>query len=544
MRSQHELRLVPGSTRVLLLNDPLRSPLLPMLHRSLLTPFTPEAFSILVLAMAAPLLVACDPSTDPDHSSIVWGSCPPGFERECAYVSVPLDHAEPHGEMIELLVSRRPASVQPATAQLWLVHGGPGISGFYFSTQGVLDELAFATPSTDLYVIEHRGVGYSSQLTCPDQQADTSPGGLEVVPEELLACAQSIDDQYGGGLASFSVAHAAGDIEQMLRLTDEDDLPQFVYGVSYGTQLVQRFLQLYPDAADGVILDSIAVPEQRLNDYDTQADPVMKQLADRCAADPICSEKLGTDPWAMIRATVDALEHGHCAASGLTGPSASPLLWLGIDFLETREMLLPLLYRLSRCEPEDVLAAQHATQWLQEVAFGVPPELATLDTQLLTGHLTTSEFIERPFDADQLLAACENATFCPGLAAQLLPFWEQWPRYDDATATPWPEFRGPVLAFNGDLDVKTPIELASLITQHLAGPHQNFYTFPDGPHFLAHTSRVRTEDAPTCAVQMIADFVADPYTPPDDRCLHDLVPFEPNGSPDDAMRYFGTTELW
>jgi pimeloyl-ACP methyl ester carboxylesterase len=479
-----------------------------------------------------------------DPPAITWGACPPGFETECAQVPVPLDWEAPGGERIEILVSRRPAPTQPARAQLVLVTGGPGNSAYHFAGEGILDQLADSLPDTDVYVIEHRGIGYSTQLTCPEQQADSSPGGTAVTADEIPACAGHIDDAYDGGLASFSVSNAARDIRQVLSLAREDGKRQFVYGVSYGTYLVQRFLRLFPDEVDGVILDSVAIPGQDLTAYDGQADPVAMRLADRCAASPGCAEKLGADPWATIRDTVAALEQGHCADAGLTGEAVSSALWTFIDPPALREALLPLLYRLARCEPGDVAAAGHALAYLQAPPSQTPAELQALDTLLLGLHLAATELVQRPFSADALLAACEEATFCPGVSALMLPYFERWPTYDEPLVNAWPAPATPVLAFNGDLDVKTTIDTASRLADHLAGPHQNFYEFPDGPHYLLSTSAVKTPGAPTCALQMMASFIDDPTRPPDDGCLDDLVLFDPEGTPAMAEQIFGTTDMW
>lgn len=479
-----------------------------------------------------------------DPPAITWGACPPGFETECARVPVPLDWEAPDGERIEILVSRRPAPAQPARAQLVLVTGGPGNSGHHFAGDGTLDQLADVRPDTDVYVIEHRGVGYSTQLTCPEQQADSSPGGAAVTADEIPACARYIDDSYDGGLSGFSVSNAARDIRHVLSLAREDGKRQFVYGVSYGTYLVQRFLRLFPDEVDGAVLDSVATPEEKFNAYDVHADPVAMRMAERCAASPACAEKLGVDPWATIRDTVAALEQGHCADAGLTGAGVSSILWTFLDPPELREALFPLLYRLGRCEPGDIAAAGHALAYLQGTLFQIPAELQALETLLLGLYLMTSEFVRRPFSADALLAACEEAIFCPDVSALILPYFERWPTYDEPLVNTWPAPATPVLAFNGDLDVKTTIESASRLADHLAGPHQNFYEFPDGPHYLLRTSTVKTPGAPTCALQMMADFIADPTHPPDDGCLDDLVLFDPAGTPAMAEQLFGTTDMW
>jgi pimeloyl-ACP methyl ester carboxylesterase len=241
---------------------------------------TRSSLGLWYCALAAVMaLGACSDDGGPDDPPVLsWGACPPGFETECARVPVPLDWDAPDSAHIEVLISRRPAPVQPARAQLWLVTGGPGNSAYHFASQGILAQLADGLPDTDVYVMEHRGIGYSTQLTCPVQQAESSPGGPEVTADEIPACAQHVDDNHGGGLSEFSVSNAARDLREVLSLARVDETRQFVYGVSYGTYLVQRFLRLFPDEIDGAVLDSVATPEQKFNGYDVQVDPVAAMM--------------------------------------------------------------------------------------------------------------------------------------------------------------------------------------------------------------------------------------------------------------------------
>lgn len=71
------------------------------------------------------------------------------------------------------------------------------------------------------------------------------------------------------------------------------------------------------------------------------------------------------------------------------------------------------------------------------------------------------------------------------------------------------------------------------------GPGNSAYHFG-----LIDNSPVRTPGVPTCAVQMIADFINDPTTPPDPACLQDLRPFDSRGPSEHALLFFGTADMW
>ncbi len=169
---------------------------------------------------------------DDTPSPLRWTSCPTGFEERCARIEVPLNRQLEDSERIEVQISKRAAKGKPE-AQLWLLMGGPGNSADLFEYLGTLDKFAKALPGVDIYTIEHRGVGESTKLECPNGDPTTS--------QEIEACVSAINDQYHGQLAAFSTTEAARDVEYALSLTRDERIPQFLYGVSYGTYLAQRY---------------------------------------------------------------------------------------------------------------------------------------------------------------------------------------------------------------------------------------------------------------------------------------------------------------
>src|SRR6185436_17201503 len=104
------------------------------------------------------------------------------------------------------------------------------------------------------------------------------------------------------------------DLASLIERSQPSPVPAFLYGASYGTIWGHRFLQLYPDRAAGVILDSINWPDRTLEDYDLLFEDVAARVFDACA------DELGADPWASVGAMYEALAGGHCpelAAGGV-----------------------------------------------------------------------------------------------------------------------------------------------------------------------------------------------------------------------------------
>lgn len=178
----------------------------------------------------------------------------------CIHVQAPLDYAKPDGEMVELFVRKFPVAEGLARrGEVWLVAGGPGETGASFYP--ALDTLRRAFPGYELVMPDHRGTGYSTKL-CPEQESRESPAGLDLAGEEWGPC---IGAMYGSAARTqaFTITHAARDLSGLIR-TYRGEGPVYLYGVSYGTQLALRTLQVAPVELDGLILDGLVPPEGAL----------------------------------------------------------------------------------------------------------------------------------------------------------------------------------------------------------------------------------------------------------------------------------------
>jgi len=473
-----------------------------------------------------------------------WGPCPEGYISECTTLLVPLDWRHVHGATIEVFVSRYPARGEESQGQLWLLDGGPGSSGESFGA--ALDTVFAPFRDYDIYVLEHRGVGESTRLSCPDQESADSPGGFEILPEELPDCLAYLDVTWGDGLGQLNITNAARDLAYAIAITRRGREPVFVYGYSYGTLWAQRLLQVAPEIATGVILDSVLPPvEASVFGYDAQTDPVAQDLSRLCAHDDVCGDKLGRDPWQAVLDTKALLDTGHCPELGLSGATFTRVGATMMFNRVLRNHFFPLIYRIERCDDADVAVVQHYLGVFATL-LAPSPELGRFST-LLQYNIPFVEIITEPVPSfEEVASYCfTEAGLCPGFSFWTRQFYDPWPLYEpDHYFRRWFTSRTPILALNGDLDPQTPYTLADAIVPHLRGPGQSYIQVPYSPHGVAINSQVQTEGSPTCGIQLMQQFIADPRHPPTTECLDDVVPVTFTAVPGEAMFFFGQTDVW
>ncbi len=175
----------------------------------------------------------------------------------CAVVKTPLNPQIKGGAEIDLFVRKFPAPVsRRRRGEIWLVAGGPGETGASFYP--VLPALRRAFADYDLVIPDHRGTGYSSKL-CPAQEAPDSAAGISLVGEEWGPC---IAFMHANAVRSraFTITNASHDLARLITRCRQPG-SVYVYGVSYGTQLVLRMMQTAPLKFDGIILDGMVSAE-------------------------------------------------------------------------------------------------------------------------------------------------------------------------------------------------------------------------------------------------------------------------------------------
>lgn len=505
------------------------------------------ACSLLVLACASPEGAApdggvvdagtADVLTRPDAApdAVVWGPCPDRFRDQCATIRMPLDHDAPDGEAIDVFVSRRGTG----TKQLWLLQGGPGASAESFF--GLHDFLAMIDPELEVYTIEHRGVGDSTRLGCSGE-ADGSPGGSQITPEEWDACRDEVVATWGDRLDHFTATQAAHDLARAIDLTRRPGQQVFVYGGSYGTFWANRYAVLHPDQPDGVILDAPVAPGSDLSPYDLQFEPIGRRVfRELCPGATACASHLGADPEAFLDRVFASLGAGHCGSLGVDLATWKVVFGVFLMDYNLRNWLPALVYRLDRCNAADREAIATLFSRIFSGGGGLPRT-----SHVLQIHQVLSEFFPRAHVDDAPIAAARStATFFQDALRDAYAMQDSWPRSPlDPNASAYAPPSVPMLVMAGDLDpAAPPATVGNGYRDHLTGPHQTFVLIPFGAHTVL-TSAPVAAGMPSCSVQLVRAFLADPSATLPVGCAAEVLHPSLDAPPDLAMRYWGTPNLY
>ena len=468
-------------------------------------------------------------------------------KAECANITVPLDWENQAGDTIKIYVKRL-KSLLKAKRQMWWLEGGPGAAGTATLPEQFMKPLANLDWRTDLYVLDHRGTGNSNRLGCPEQETDDSEKGVMLSETEWDACIEYLEDTYN--LDAFTVTQAAKDLGFLIELLKEKDKEIFVYGYSYGTYWGHRYAQIFPDQANGLILDSVAPSVgSEVDRIDILGNDVVSDFFDICKKDEFCSNQFEGDPWEKADDTFKKFQGGHCpevVENGLTPENLQSVSLSALDFWGLRIVLPALYYRLERCNEKDVSVFKHLSDNVLP-AFSRSSS-ARQFSDALRYHIELSELIsDNPMSVEEMKEIDKTLLATSHFAANnVLPLLKKgWPTYDtDMYYHEWASPNIPILMLLGTLDQRSPIAMVNTAKENLTGSNQYFIEVPNANHGVIKNSPVKNLFAPDCGMQIILNYMEDPLEEPDTSCLDNLKSIDFRGNPLLALVLFGTWDLW
>lgn len=402
----------------------------------------------------------------------------------CAIASVPGDPSglsgAPGGDM-KLFVRKFP-SPGATRGQVWLIAGGPGESGASF--YGLVPQLRNAFPEFDLIMPDHRGTGFSTRL-CPDEEAPGSSGGAALAGPEWASCFRRLNENPAYA-RRFSETNAAHDLKLLVERTPRKGRT-FLYGVSYGTQLVLRTLALGTTGVDGVVLDSL-VPLQDdatadLSRRSLVTDRIGREVLAECDGRRGCSRALGGERGeAIYRRLLERAAADPAVLAKVPGKNLKRFLGGLLDLPAAADQIPYLIKELD--SGQDARLQKIFAEVEREVSiFGTFPQspvsiplvaLITASENNLQPHRTAEEV--RTEEAGLLFSSSIPALLVePGL-----PLYGR-----DALFARLPERLPPTLVLQGERDPKTPYDAAMRHVDKLreTGPVQ-VRTDRFGAHFV------------------------------------------------------------
>jgi pimeloyl-ACP methyl ester carboxylesterase len=445
---------------------------------------------------------------------------------ECATACLPADWSAPAGEQLSIFLKRYPAKKQPASGQLWLLAGGPGDAGADYDWW--VYDLARSVPTLDIYMPDHRGTGRSSFANCWAY-------GWPLTTATAASCAASIPY-----LADLTVTGAARDLAWQIDATRTPGQTVFVLGGSYGTYWAQRYLAIRPDQPTAVILDS-TLPASGVDMAQSgqRQDAKARELLAACTANATCLAKLGPDPVAAATQAVAAVDAGTCAPGiGAIRSFLASFLTVGFYF---EQMLLPAaIYRILRCEPADLTWLGQVNGYMSHLGASWS---AAGSSDATYYNIAFSEMWPSNPSAADLAAQAAASIADDGGAATFASFAPAWPRYAlDSYYGTWPSSPATILVLQGTSDPVTPY--GDIVRQHYAGANQYYVELPHATHGAVATSLMADPRAPTCGLQVLLSFLADPSRPPDTSCIALMAPLDHGNPPASWLNTVGIADLW
>lgn len=458
---------------------------------------------------------------------------------ECAEVQVPVRRNPSSLRQITLSLKRYRKVPEPR-GQLWILAGGPGSAASDFE----LDAEFYSAigQGLEVYFLDHRGTGRSTRLTCAAQQQPSSPFGEVIRDAEWSTCFESINATWAEDLAGFSSAEAATDLGELIARTRVGNEPVFLYAVSYGTYLAQRYLEHFPTQASGVVLDSICVPGQcdLLLEMDRQSNRIGQAIFDACANDAVCNAELGSAPFARLMALSELLETAHCRGVGWSSTTLRQVLGMMVTTAGLRDYMPAVVRRLERCNADDVLALKAFQSYLSSIDTE-----ASSFSQVLHANIVLSELSKRPLPSAEQIAQNVSEQFVSmDVGMRLASAVATWQPYDRDQGVGWlARTSTPLLMLHGTLDPQLPVELAKPLATFYDLAHQHFVEIPYSPHDTLSQSLL-DQTGNTCGAELVQQFLADPLAPLDTVCTSRVLTLNFTGVPAISSLLFDTDAPW
>ncbi|WP_282079249.1 alpha/beta fold hydrolase [Aquimarina algiphila] len=396
----------------------------------------------------------------------------------CAVVKTPLFHEPGKEETIDLFIRKFPAK-EKREGSIWLIAGGPGESGASFYP--LITKFKEIFPHLDIIVPDHRGTGASSKI-CPEQESLESANGIALANDEWGPCF----GQMLGNIPytqAFSITNAAKDLGILINnLSGEGK--RYIYGVSYGTQLVLRLMQQNMVKVDGVLLDSL-VPLQDDGDFDLSKRSQVTDKVGRMVLNSFDTiNPKGVNLASRLEKLIERSQSDKKFAEQILGQNLSSILGMMLDIPDARNKLPSIIEGL---EKNDFKVLNDVVQDITNFYKDYGSKYDTSPSSIpLVQIITASENNLRPgmkkVDVVEEAKGLLFSSPLPNLIAE-----NTMPTYQcDQYFATIPQKMPPTVIFQGTLDPKTDYDGAVRHVKKLSKVGEVILvSVTDAPHFVA-----------------------------------------------------------
>jgi pimeloyl-ACP methyl ester carboxylesterase len=187
---------------------------------------------------------------------------PPGVLRmQCASFAAPMDWKKAATSApIRIAVSKLPATTQPARAALFTNPGGPGGAGRDLPALFLAQNRTALLASQDIYGIDVRGTGRSTNATCGGfggatlDYRDRSATNLNLVLDQNALLARVCNVKGGAFLDQVTTENTVKDLDLLRQLVKQPRINWI--GYSGGTWLGAHYATYFPKQTGRFVLDS------------------------------------------------------------------------------------------------------------------------------------------------------------------------------------------------------------------------------------------------------------------------------------------------
>jgi hypothetical protein len=279
-------------------------------------------------------------------------------------------------------------------------------------------------------------------------------------------------------------------------------------------------------------------------------------IAKMCDDDETCSVRLqtfGTDTASVIKSTFASIDECRICDPLKKMITKKRLRTESAELISNYwgRLLYPaLIYRINRCEPKDVEALSKIFEEDDEpepedkyLHFSI-----NLNTNIAVSLLMTKKSLAIAEQETPNYIAAPDALIDTYTLIEKVK-WPQFPH--DQYTEKWPETDLPILILTGDMDPQTPLSFAKRAKTHYTGTNQYMIVLPGAPHgslIWSPLKNVPIDDANSCGVRVMFNFITDVTKEPEASCIDDMLLPEFSGKSEAAKtaagKFFDTEDIW